>query len=136
MSYEIDGMAELQQILTDMTREFHGTQSRDMRSAMQRSLYRLIFTLADYPPQPPTTYRRTGTLGRRWTDDMQIDSLGDGIQGTIGNNTEYGPWVQSDQFQTRRHRDTGWITDKQALERNEDGILREFRTAIEEMVRG
>ena len=135
MNITIDGMAELQKKMTEMTREFSGMQSRDMHSAMKRSLYILIFAMAKYPPYPSdakTKSRRVGTLGRKWTDDVDITQ--GGMHGKIGNNTEYGPWVQSSQFQTRRHARTGWITDQQALDRNENAIRREFETAVRRMM--
>jgi hypothetical protein len=135
MNITIDGMAELQKKMTEMTREFSGMESRDMQSAMKRSLYILIFAMAKYPKYPKdavTKSRRTGTLGRKWTDDIDITQ--GGMRGKIGNNAEYGPWVQSNRFQTDRHRRTGWITDQQALEQNEAAIRREFETAVRRMM--
>ena len=57
--------------------------------------------------------QRTGTLGRRWTHE--ITRGGGTVRGEVGNNTEYGPYVQSDEFQAGFHRGR-WVTDLQAAE--------------------
>lgn len=50
-------------------------------------------------------YRRTGTLGRRWTTEVSPD----GRRGVVGNNTPYGPLVQGDASQqVRYHAAGGW----------------------------
>lgn len=65
--------------------------------------------------------QRTGTLGRRWTYEIK---RGNGtVRGEVGNNTEYGPYVQSDAFQARFHRGR-WGTDVQAIE-TEAGLIEE-----------
>lgn len=123
---------------------------RILRNPMQESLYLLESIVKKYPPPIPeglwaatTSARvkraffaslgnrregRTGTLGRRWLTD--IDQTVNGLIGKIGNNTEYGPWVQSDQFQVAFHRGR-WTTDAQALEANLENILRIFERGIE-----
>ena len=40
---------------------------RVLRAPMIRSMAAVVNRMADYPPQRPSLYRRTGTLGRRWT---------------------------------------------------------------------
>jgi hypothetical protein len=55
----------------------------------------------------------------------------------VGNPAEYGPYVQSSEFQSEMHADTGWTTDEQAyqkLERN--GVVGRIVTqAIHDMVK-
>ena len=47
-----------------------------------------------YAPQPPDVdYKRTGNLGRRWTDKPNNG----GMQGIIGNNADYADEVQGSQ---------------------------------------
>ena len=100
-----------------------------LRPPMQRAVYRLQRDMADYPPQRPgTSYVRTGTLGRRWT--TKIAQAPSGLIGTVGNNTSYGPFVQSSQFQAWMHRGR-WQTDAQVAERNERDIVADFNTAIQ-----
>jgi hypothetical protein len=99
-----------------------------LRAVMQRSLYRLQIGLATYPPQRASArwYKRTGTLGRRWT--TKIDP-GNPMVGRVGNNTVYAPEVQSHDYQRRSLRGY-WQTDKEVLERNREIIIREFQNAI------
>ena len=97
--------------------------------AMNQSLALLQDDIADYPPKPShSTYRRTGTLGRRWTTAIQ--KLGSGIRGRLGNNTAYAPWVQSATQQVSFHKRTGWKTDEQVTDNNRDRIERIFQRAI------
>ncbi|RIK41619.1 MAG: hypothetical protein DCC55_11420 [Chloroflexi bacterium] len=78
------------------------------------SVIRVEHRLKVYPAaRSGQSYRRTGTLGRRWT--YQIRRTAEGVIGEIGNNTVYGPWVQSQQFQAWMHRER-WTTDEQALQ--------------------
>lgn len=87
-----------------------------LRAPMIASMARVVDRMADYPA-PPTgsTYRRTGTLGRRWTQtqpDVSINATELVVK--VGNNTSYGPWVQDEQFQARVHRGR-WQTDRGVL---------------------
>lgn len=102
----------------------------DVLSApMQRAVLRLQRDMADYPPQRPgSSYVRTGTLGRRWTTKVERQS--DGLTGRVGNNTVYGPFVQSSRFQAAVHRGR-WQTDEQILERNQQRIVDDFQQAIQ-----
>lgn len=100
---------------------------------MQRSVYRVVNAMADYPPPPAQSrYVRTGTLGRRWTSKTTRQS--DGVTGTIGNNTSYGPFVQSKAFQARVHRGR-WQTDEQVLTDNLTAIQADFERAIQAALR-
>jgi len=134
---QIDGMEELRKKLQDITEDFSRTPAGStLHNAMKRSLYIMVGAMAKYPKQDPASaYRRTGTLGRRWVDSQDISSDGHGITGKIGNNTEYAPWVQSHMFQTKLHRANGWITDQEALDKNEKAIRREFQFAVDKALR-
>lgn len=59
-------------------------------------------------------YRRTGTLGRRWTTNITGSGSAE-IRGEIGNATEYGPWVQAAESQAAIHQGR-WRTDVQVAE--------------------
>ena len=65
-------------------------------------------------------YRRTGTLGRKWTHRVERG----GRRGVVGNNTAYGPLVQSGDQQAGYHRGT-WQTDQEVADR-EAGQVRQF----------
>lgn len=101
--------------------------SRTLRPAMQASVGILQRDIAKYPRQRAgATYRRTGTLGRRWTTEVAKS----GLWGKVGNNTSYGPFVQSSQFQATMHRGR-WQTDEQVLQRNTGRIEKIFSKAID-----
>lgn len=63
--------------------------------------------VADYPPQQPTTYRRTGTLGRNTAIRVGGDA-GD-LRAVVQNATSYAPYVIGTN-QARRMRGKGWKT--------------------------
>lgn len=97
---------------------------------MQRAVLRVQADMQTYPPAPRTSsYRRTGTYGRRWTTAIVRES--GGVIGQIGNNTEYGPFVGSARFQRPSHRRSGWQTDEAVLERNRAAIVQDFEQAIQ-----
>jgi hypothetical protein len=94
----------------------------------QRAVFRLQRYMATYPPAPARSkYKRTGTLGRRWT--TKVESTGDGVIGKVGNNTEYGPLVQSKKFQADVHKNR-WQTDADAIRDNRKDIVQDFNTSI------
>lgn len=106
-----------------------------LEQPMQRGVYRLQAFMQDYPPAPThSSYIRTGTLGRRWT--TRIDRSTEGLVGTVGNNTKYAPFVQSQMFQRRVMQRIGWRTDQRAVEENRAAIVADFQQAVNEAIRG
>lgn len=104
-----------------------------LRPPMQRAVHRVQAAMARYPAQRAgSAYRRTGTLGRRWTTRVSENS--NGIEGKVGNNTIYGPFVQSEMFQAAVHRGR-WQTDADVLERETAAIVADFERAIEAALR-
>ena len=100
-----------------------------LRPPMQRDVYRLQAGMAKYPAaRAGSSYVRTGTLGRRWT--TKITESNGGLIGTVGNNTKYGPWVQSSAFQARMHQGR-WQTDADVAKKEEAAIVRDFEQAIQ-----
>lgn len=105
--------------------------------AFERGLLRIERRMKAYPPPIPKGHwaantskrqkaaffaglrrgtvstRRTKTLGRRWT--QRLSQGGGVLRGEIGNNTEYGPWVQSKEWQAGFHRGR-WTTDQDVLD--------------------
>jgi hypothetical protein len=84
-----------------------------MRDATYAALLTLIPDLATYPTQEPTSYRRTGTLGRLWAAAQpEYTAQANGFEARIGNATPYGPFVQGgpddEQPQTQVMADKGW----------------------------
>lgn len=104
-----------------------------VRRVMSRAVIRVQAGMMHYPPQRAGSwYRRTGTLGRRWT--TEIINTGDGLVGKVGNNTEYGPMVQSELFQANVHAGT-WQTDRDVMDKEEPEIQREFAALVRDAVR-
>ena len=130
-----------------------------LRPAMQRSVFRVHRDIATYPEPPApgsfkgfvsdkqrrwffaalrrgditVPYARTGTLGRRWTTNVAV-SL-DGLVGTIGNNTDYAPFVQSSGEQAQIHRGR-WETIDKVLDDNKQVIERDFKREIDKALAG
>lgn len=75
---------------------------------------------------------RTGTLGKRWK--TRITKSAGGLTGKIGNNTKYGPWVQSEKWQAGMHRKR-WQTDQQVTDRNRRAIVDDFEREIRRALR-
>ena len=72
--------------------------------------------LREYPPpKVPTTYERTGDLGRAWeVHGPRI--TGSGVITSIVNSMYYAEWVQGDE-QQEQHEETGWLKANDATER-------------------
>lgn len=99
-----------------------------LRPPMQRGVFRLHAGMAKYPAQRAgSSYRRTGTLGRRWTS--VVTESANGLVGTVGNNTSYGPWVQSSMFQAAVHQGR-WQTDQDVATKETPAIIADFEQAI------
>lgn len=101
---------------------------------MVRGVERLKSFMAKYPNQrnPDSKYRRTGTLGRRWTTRVTRSAVG--LTGKVGNNTIYAPWVQSERFQAEIHQGW-WQTDRDAIRGNRSAIVRDFESVIQNAIR-
>lgn len=78
-------------------------------------------------------YRRTGTLGRRWT--KRVERSATGLTGRVGNNTSYAPFVQSHVLQAGIHAGR-WQTDKEVLENRRPWIIARFKRAIDRALEG
>ena len=105
-----------------------------LRPPMERSMLLLMADMAKYPRQRSgSRYRRTGNLGRRWTKSVRADY--GGLTGTVGNNTSYGPYVQSADRQAWMHQGI-WQTDASVAHRRQNEIVADFERAIQRALRG
>lgn len=103
--------------------------NRALRPPMERALLALQADMARYPRQRTgTKYRRTGTLGRRWTKAVRADSSG--LEGKVGNNTAYGPYVQDAKRQAHVHQGL-WQTDAEVMRRRQAEIVADFDQVIQ-----
>lgn len=99
-----------------------------IRPPMERAVRRIQADLAKYPSPPAgTKYRRTGTLGRRWTAEVRDG----GLTGVVGNNTPYAQWVEAAEYQAKVHQGR-WPTDEEVLEKEKGAIVADFEKAIED----
>ena len=99
-----------------------------LRPPMQRAVFRIEAGMKKYPSPPSgSRYRRTRRLGNAWT--IKIDQSANGLVGTVGNNTSYGPWVQSSMFQAAVHQGR-WQTDQDVTTKETPAIIADFEQAI------
>ena len=99
-----------------------------LRPPMQRAVFRIEAGMKKYPSPPSgSRYRRTRRLGNAWT--IKIDQSANGLVGTVGNNTSYGPWVQSSMFQAAVHQGR-WQTDQDVATKETPAIIADFEQAI------
>lgn len=122
---------------------------RLLRNPIWRGAGRIVNYMADYPPQPAGTryVRGKGTanragvvtrftserLGQSWTQEVRETS--DSIEGEVGNNASYGPFVQTEQFQA------GWMghwqnTDEAAVEEFEPVIGQDIEETLQGALNG
>lgn len=64
--------------------------------------------VASYPPQAPTRYRRTGTLGRGWVHYYGTEA--GNLVAVVSNGVRYASWVQDEKRQTAVMHAKGWPT--------------------------
>lgn len=105
-----------------------------LEGPLDRGAFRIEAALKAYPAQRSgSSYRRTGTLGRRWTTRpiREADTVGR----EVGNNTVYAPFVQSDEMQAYMHRGV-WRTDADVLRREAPAIVRDVEDALSDAVGG
>lgn len=96
---------------------------------LRRGALRIEAGLKVYPAQGSgARYRRTGTLGRRWTTRSSQPSPMR-LEVEVGNNTLYGPYVQSKERQAAVHRGR-WQTDVEVAEQNTDAIIEDVRQSV------
>lgn len=86
---------------------------------------------ANYPPPPPnSTYRRTDTLGKGWTDAQPVSTqTGNTLLTVLTNGTPYGAWVQGADDQAQIHRGR-WRTTDQIAESWEPRVAERIEQAM------
>jgi len=89
-----------------------------------------------YPPAPPqSTYRRTGTLGKSWTQTIMRGGRGGGFVAQIGTRLNYAPYVQDRDRQAAVHRGR-WQTVQSVAEAKREEVVRFVVQAIRRWMRG
>ena len=114
-----------------------------LRPPMQRAVLRIQRDMQEYPPQRvgsryvrgrgmanaagAVVHKTSQNLGKRWT--TKVHQAGAYLEGKVGNNVSYAPFVQSRQFQARIHRGR-WQTDAQVVDRLARTIIGDFEQTI------
>lgn len=103
-----------------------------LEGPLDRGAIRIEAAMKVYPSPPPgSKYRRTGTLGRRWT--TRPIRRADEVGREVGNKTAYAPVVQSEDLQAALHRGR-WQTDAQVLQREAPRLLRDVENTLAELM--
>ena len=103
---------------------------KQLEPAMRDAVALVQGAVAHYPAPPPTsTYRRTGTLGRSWATKVQRSPL----QGQVGTNLDYAPWVQDRDRQAWMHKGR-WQTIQDVAEKLADQVQTIFDRAINRLL--
>lgn len=110
----------------------------EQHTTMRKALFHVQASVPGYPPQRPTTYRRTGTLGRSLTigglyNLVEIKPIGHGVQGRIGTRVEYAKYVIGEDTQAWMHRGYWWDMGT-VKQRAKDGIVRLFDEMANKLV--
>jgi hypothetical protein len=116
----IEGLDELYEILNMLK----GLEY--LTPPMRQTVFLLQERISKYPPAKPTS-RRDGTLGKEWTTKVQLS--GDTLEGKVGTNIIYAPWVQSSRFQAWMHKEW-WQTDEDVMRASVSDIEHLFNTHI------
>lgn len=109
-----------------------------LRQTSDAALLSLIPDMARYPAPPPNSrYTRTGTLGRTWTAAHPLFQVTENsFLGSIGNNTEYAPYVQKageeEPHQAWMHKGR-WQTDDDVLKQHEADLNARWDEATEKI---
>lgn len=112
-----------------------------LEEPMQRAVLRLENRMKIYPPQRTgSTYIRgygfpgrptSERLGQSWT--TVVRRIHDGVEGEVGNNTSYGPRVQSKRLQANVHKGR-WQTDEDVMAQEERAIVQDFEKSIQDAI--
>lgn len=95
---------------------------------LRRGALRIEAEMKLYPQQKTgTRYRRTGTLGRRWT--TAVTKAATRLEVEVGNNTVYGPFVQSEARQAWMHKGR-WLTDDRAVDKHKADIITDVQRTV------
>ncbi len=108
MNIELRGLDNLERLLGSMA------SAETLRPGMERAVLNVKAEVMRYPRQRiGSSYTRTHVLENAW--DTIVTTVGGNVQGRIGNNIEYGPFVKSRRFQAQVHRGR-WATVEDVVE--------------------
>ena len=123
---QIDISADIDDAMA-MLQRAQGNVPEALGNGLDEAAFIVEGAMEVYPLQRPTTYVRTGRLGRSWTTPPIREPGAIGRQ--VGNATEHGPWVQSQKLQAWMHRDW-WQTDEEVITNNRTVIVQVVNDAL------
>jgi len=117
-----------------LLRDFDRTLDRYLRKAGKQSAYVIQAKAQRYPPPPPdSSYRRTGTLGRRWAVTGPTATVSE-VKTIVENPTSYGPFVMGETEQAAVHRGR-WPTTQRLIEEAEAQVVGLHQAAIDDAIK-
>lgn len=124
---KVEGLEELQKRF--------GTSGKVVQDETKRAMKQSVVVVHDraatYPRQRPTSYVRTGNLGRSF--DHRVESFSGGVRGIVDNTIHYAAYVRGDP-QAAVH--VGfWATMRQIVEAKAGQITDFFREAMENLAK-
>ena len=115
--------------------------SAELKILMKKATIFVLGKIPGYPPpRPDQKYRRSGTLGRSYTD--KVEQIGNTVVGKIGTAIVYSPWVVSSKHvpalgtgpQSWFHKDR-WYTLQDVVLQNTRQIVAIFKSGLTELLR-
>lgn len=139
MKIVIEGLEEIRAKL----RQYPQQYERAAQKTMDASLLTIQGSVPGYPSPPASSdYIRTGTLGRTLgsgggrAEVYEVRSGGGGyIEGEIGTNLEYAPYVIGENTQAWMHQGRWWTFDGTVLKSAVPKIERLWQIMVEELAK-
>jgi hypothetical protein len=120
-----ESLALLQDWLATAPRKSAGAFSR-LATPGQKRAYWAKVSSGEIQTTKAGGYKRTGSA-KAWTYEVRMQS--NGVRGIVGNNKPGVRFTQGD-WQQPFHKESGWRTTEQALEKNADKIARKFEVVV------
>lgn len=126
--------------------QFPSQARRAIRTTMQAEILHIWESVPGYPPQPPTDYVRTGTLGRSIgsgtsggmtgkPDIYEVVENGGMVKGSIGSSLDYAQYVIGDYAEQQAgHMRHWWTLPQDVLGQAFDGIKERFEILRDNLI--
>jgi len=112
-----------------------------IKNAADESILFLQSQIPDYPPQRPTTYRRTNLLGNSLTSARganqglsRVEGIGKSIRMIIGTAVNYAKYVIDEKEQAWMHKGHWW-TIQPVIREKLGGVLNIFQKKYDEAMK-
>lgn len=116
----------------ELQRKLSRLKPKHLTGALKVMGDHVVTKVRPYPPQPSTTYMRTGILGDGWKVKPKKKDFA--VQ--VSNPTPYGHYVQSDDRQAGIHRSTGWKRLKETTLKEMDELVKILKRQVDRILEG